>query len=179
MIKVKGDLWLPTYRKRERICILITTEMGWFVKLFSMKVFSEQLFNFRCFDGPTQSGFCWMFLLFLFKSKTRQRKVWDSHWLIIISTHIRMSVNFSVFLDVDSYRVEVSQSLTKPSHTSVQKPHLRGSWSYYYTESSKDLNVWVKLVGHIAGLTGLFIVVFLRNNLNNWSSLYIFCPIWK
>ena len=143
-------------------------------------------------DLGTQAVFCWMFLLFLFKSPPRHRKVWDSHWLIIISTHISMSVNLPVFFRSSFIS---SQSITKDSHTTRQKSkhrrevetltkkiqelkHLRPPPSLP-SLSSNELNVWLKLVGHIAGLTELFIVVFLRNNLNNWSSLYIFCSIWK
>lgn len=99
---------------------------------------------FKCFDGPSESWFCWMFLLFLFKSKTRQRK---SLGLPLTNYNInphQCVSELSCILDVDPYRV--SHSLLTPTLHSLQ--YLQSEiWSCYKCclqrqNQTKNWNIW-------------------------------------
>ena len=69
---------------------------------------------FKCFDGPSESWFCWMFLLFLFKSKTRQRK---SLGLPLTNYNINPHQCVSELFCIFRCGSISCQSLTADSHT--------------------------------------------------------------
>ena len=124
---------------------------------------------FKCFDGPSESWFCWMFLLFLFKSKTRQRK---SLGLPLtnynINPHQHVSELFCIFRCGFSYLVIHSRKTpTLHSNTCIwEASGLVVDYTYtcclqreakqltqpsHQSLSLDDLDIWVKLAGHIAG----------------------------